>query len=109
MGKSCNDCIAQQIKDKEERIRNEIEEDRAYGAKLKDVADAAEIAEGKVQKKRKEKLLEQQAFLKEQVAGIEKRKLEQRAEISETEKLINKKLLDAIQTGEKQQSEIKVD
>lgn len=96
----CKVVIAQQIREKEDRIRREIEEDREYGRLLKADTDRQQAVEDAKVDKRKKVCLEQKVFLDEQVKAVEHRKLMAMAEMSETEAAINKDLLARVQSGE---------
>ena len=64
---SCKEFIARQIKDKEARMRAEIEEDRAFGRMLLQDAKKEQEREEREKDERKRKLLEQAEFLQEQM------------------------------------------
>lgn len=95
----CKRVIAAQIREKEDRIRQEIEEDREYGQKLKDDTDRAVAEEEAKQARRRGKAEEQAKFIQEQVEAVERRKLLAMAEMSQTEAAMNKDLLDCVLTG----------
>merc|ERR1712176_1289099 len=92
----CKKAIDQQIKEKMEKIRNDILEDKAYGKKMQQLhaENLQEIEDKKVEKKRKQQ--EQGEYLTKQIQDLENRKKEQKTEMSATEKLINKQLLDQV-------------
>eukprot|EP00495_Collosphaeridae_sp_1-RS-2012_P003745 TRINITY_DN3073_c0_g1_i1.p1 TRINITY_DN3073_c0_g1~~TRINITY_DN3073_c0_g1_i1.p1 ORF type:complete len:119 (-),score=41.20 TRINITY_DN3073_c0_g1_i1:275-631(-) len=101
--------IAKQISEKEERIRREIEEDRAYGARIAKEAAAAEEAEKKKSQIKKQSLLEQEKYLQAQIQLLKERKREERAEMSRVEKQMNSDLLNTIKAGGKKMPPVKVD
>lgn len=95
----CKRVIALQIREKEDRIRREIEEDREYGRLLKIDSERAEAEEqGKIDR-RKAVSLEQEKFLDEQILAVEHRKLMAMAEMSTTEAAMNRDLLSRVKSG----------
>jgi len=92
----CKAAIDEQIKEKMSKIRTDILDDKAYGKKMSRLHAAylQEIEDKKVDKKRKQR--EQSEYLQKQIQGLEDRKKEQKTEMSATEKLINKSLLDQV-------------
>jgi len=96
----CKRVIALQIREKEDRIRREIEEDREYGRLLKIDTDRAEAEEQAKIDRRKAVSLEQEKFLNEQVAAVEHRKLMAMAEMSNTEAAMNRDLLSRVKSGQ---------
>lgn len=105
---ACNDMIALQIREKEDRIRKEIEEDRAYGKQRLEEAKAADEKDRKKHEAQRRKLLEQEEFLRKQVELIEERKQNEMAEMSQTEKSMNADLMARIKKGPKMK-DIKID
>ena len=92
----CKKAIDAQIKDKMSKMKVDILEDKAYGKKMVKLHNEylAEIEEQKAEKYRKQR--EQSLYLELQIAALEKKKQEQKTEMSETEKLLNKGLLDEV-------------
>jgi len=88
--------IDEQIQEKMNKIRNDILEDKQYG-KLQDKLHKEylqEIEDLKADKLRKQQV--QSLYLQQQIHDLELRKKEQKTEMSETEKALNKKLLDKV-------------
>lgn len=96
----CKRVIAEQIREKENRIRAEIEADREYGQKLVEDVVRAEAEEQAKVDRRKAKSVEQAKFIQEQVEAVERRKLLAMAEMSETEAKMNHQLLSCVLSGE---------
>merc|ERR1712039_988781 len=95
---ACKKAIDQQMEEKMKKMKMDILEDKAYGKKMKELHNEylAEIEEKKKEKFRKQ--TEQSMYLEQQIAALEKKKQEARTEMSETEKLLNKGLLDQVRT-----------
>lgn len=95
---ACKKAIDLQINDKMKKMKLDILEDKAYGKKMVKLHNEylAEIDAKKAEKYRKQN--EQSEYLEQQIAALEKKKQEQRTEMSETEKLLNKGLLDQVRT-----------
>lgn len=93
---ACKKAIDLQINDKMKKMKLDILEDKAYGKKMVKLHNEylAEIDAKKAEKYRKQN--EQSEYLEQQIAALEKKKQEQRTEMSETEKLLNKGLLDQV-------------
>merc|ERR1712129_390560 len=84
------------IDEKMSKMKQDILEDKAYGKKMTKLHGEylAEIDAKKAEKYRKQN--EQSEYLEQQIAALEKKKQEQKTEMSETEKLLNKGLLDQV-------------
>merc|ERR1712003_293869 len=93
---ACKKAIDQQMEEKMKKMKLDILEDKAYGKKMKELHNEylAEIEEKKKEKYRKQN--EQSMYLEQQIAALEKKKQEQKTEMSETEKLLNKGSLDQV-------------
>jgi len=92
----CKKAIDAQIKDKMAKIKQDILEDKEYGKKMTKLHAEylQEIEDKKAEKLKKQQ--EQAQYLEAQIAALEKKKQEQRTEMSDTEKLLNKGLLDQV-------------
>jgi len=88
--------IDRQINDKMEKIRADILEDKAYGVKVDKLHTEylQEIEDKRTEKLRKQQ--EQAVYLQAQIDEQEQAKKESATEMSESEKNLNKKLLDKV-------------
>jgi len=93
---ACKKAIDAQIKAKMEQMKEDILEDKKYGKKMVKLHNEylAEIEDKKAEKYRKQR--EQSLYLEQQIAALEQKKQEQKTEMSQTEKLLNKGLLDQV-------------
>lgn len=92
----CKRIIAQQIIEKEDRMRVEIEEDRRYGLRMKELANEYQ-KELEAEKLKKYQTQKQNAgYLEEQIEKNEKRRVDAKTEMSAAEKGLNKQLLDVV-------------
>lgn len=93
---ACKAAIDKQMNEKMIKMKQDILEDKAYGKKMTKLHGEylAEIEAKKAEKYRKQN--EQSQYLEQQIAALEKKKQEQKTEMSETEKLLNKGLLDQV-------------
>ena len=106
----CKKAIDLQIIEKNKKIKREILEDKKYGEKMKKLHNEylKELEDIKINKYNKQK--EQSLYLESQISELEKKKLEQKTEMSESEKLLNKKLLDQVRIEQNPQiKNIKID
>jgi len=88
--------IDRQIQEKMNKIRTDILEDKEYGKKMTKLHAEylQEIEDKKTEKLRKQQ--EQSTYLQQQINDLEIRKKEQKTEMSHTEKMMNKQLLDQV-------------
>lgn len=88
--------IDRQIQEKMNKIRTDILEDKEYGKKMTKLHGEwqKEIEDKKAEKLRKQQ--EQSTYLQQQIDDLELRKKEQKTEMSQTEKMMNKQLLDQV-------------
>merc|ERR1712003_110787 len=93
---ACKAAIDKQMNEKMIKMKQDILEDKAYGKKMTKLHGEylAEIEAKKAEKYRKQN--EQSQYLEQQIAALEKKKQEQKTEMSETEKLLNKGSLDQV-------------
>jgi hypothetical protein len=103
-----NECqveLAAQIIAKKERMKREIEEDRAYGRQLQRQSEEFLQKQREEESIKQKKLTEQARFLEEQIKLVQKRKEEEKTEMNETEKQLNSHLLKTVKEGKMQVKE----
>lgn len=102
-----NAVILQQREEKEAQQQQERHEWRVYGDFINKDAELYAEEEHKHQKMLHRKLQQHDEYLREQIRHVELRKLAERAEMSDTERLYNQTLLSECETTLKELSQLK--
>jgi len=99
------DYLRMQINQKEDRLREEIESDIAYGAFVKtQVQKGSEAEVAKVESRRK-RLYDQADYIRNQIKQNEELRLLERADMSAEERNMNQKLIEKIEAGPQELAE----